>query len=342
MAGATQSTPEAANLEAGPLVIYCWADYISPENTQAFAEQFGVDVDYQVFDDNQAMYAKIAAGGSGYDIIVAGHYQIPLMGNDNLLHKLDHSLLPNMKNIDPQFLGQYWDPKNEYALPKNFGTDEIIWRTDLLETPPTSWKSFLELAKGPASGQVTIMDSPDDVLPMALKATGHSVNATDDASLADARSWLLELKPHLLGIVPFGAERALLASGQAVMVMSGMNTAPALLQEDPPVPVDYVFPEEGFAYFYDTWAIPATSTRPNLAHAWIDFINSPEAAAREVEFTYYGTVNKAAIDDGLIPPDLLDYIQPPAEVMERLELTEDVPAEGREKRNQVWTEFKSA
>ncbi len=337
-----QETPEPGAPEPGPLVIYSWADYVSPDNLTAFGEQFNVKVDYQVFDDNQAMYAKLAAGGSGYDVIVASHFQVPVMASQNLLAELNHELLPNLENIDPRFLGQAWDPQNSHAVPKNFGTDEIIWRSDLIETKPSSWADFLETAQGPASGQVTIMDSPDDVLPMALKATGHSVNAVDDASLADARAWLLDLKPHLLGIVPFGAERALLASGQAVMVMSGMNTAPALLGEDPPVSVEYAFPSEGFAYFYDTWAIPATSKNPNLAYAWINFINSPESAAREAESTFYGTVNKAAIDEGLIPEDLLGYIQPSAEVMDRLELSEDVTAEGREKRNAVWTEFKSA
>jgi spermidine/putrescine transport system substrate-binding protein len=337
-----QATPAAVELEDGPLVIYSWADYVSPENLAAFGQQFDVTVDYQVFDDNQAMFTKLAAGGSGYDVIVASHFQIPAMASQNLLYELDKAQLPNLANIDPRFLGQPWDPENTHAIPKNFGTDQIIWREDLVESAPASWADFLDAAKGPASGQVTVMDSPDDVLPMALKATGHSVNAVDDDALAAATAWLLELKPHLLGIVPFGAERALLASGQAVMAMSGMSTAPALRMEDPPLPVSSVFPEEGFAYFYDTWAIPATAKNPNLAHAWINFINSPEAAAQEAESTFYGTVNKAAIDQGLIPEDLLGYIQPPDEVMQNLELSEDVSAEGREKRNAVWTEFKSA
>jgi spermidine/putrescine transport system substrate-binding protein len=337
-----QDPSAATDLEKGPLVIYCWAEYISPENVKAFSDQFGVDVDYQVFDDNQAMYAKLAAGGAGYDVTVPTQVQVPLMSGEGLLTKLDHGLLPNLTNIDPRYLGQSGDPQNDYALPKNWGTDTIIWRTDLLDRRPASWKDFVDLAKGPASGRVTVMDSLDDIMWLSLKATGHSVNATDDAAYADAKSWLLDLKPHLLGIVPFGAERALLVSGQAILVMSGLNTAPPLRAEDPPVPVDYVFPAEGFAYFVDVWAIPATSKRPKLAHAWINFIHGAEAAAREAAFTYYGTVNKAAIDGGLIAPDVLKSIQPPAEVMQRLELNADIPAEVRAKRDELWTVFKSA
>ncbi len=333
------ATPEV-KLEDGPLVIYNWADYLSSKNIKAFEQMFGVTVDYQVFDDNNAMYAKLAAGGKGYDVIVPGHPQIPQFSEEKLLTKLNPALLPNVANVDPRYRGQFWDANNEWAVAKNWGSDGIIYRTDTITTPPASWADLVTLAKGEARGKTTIMDSEDDIFWGALKATGHSINDFSEAALADAKAWMLDLKPHLLGLVPFGSERALLASGDATVSWSGLSTAPALQAEG--VPVQFSWASEGFGFFLDTWAIPASSTRPNLAHAWINFIHSPEAAAEEVAFTYYGTVNKTALDQGLIKADLLKLIQPDQKTLDTLELAKPLDADARQRRDAIWTEFKSA
>ena len=120
--------------DSDKLVIYNWGDYIDPELLKEFTKETGIQVQYNTFDSNEAMYTKIKQGGTAYDIAIPSEYMIAKMMDENLLEKLDKSKLKGLDNIDPRFLNLDFDPDNQYSVPYFWGTLGIIYNTRLQNT----------------------------------------------------------------------------------------------------------------------------------------------------------------------------------------------------------------
>ena len=183
------------------LFMYNWSEYISLENIEAFKAKYGITkFQYDIYDSNDVLLAKLQGGATGYDIASPTAEYVPGMVEQGFVQKLDKSRLPTLANIDPKFKGLWWDPNDEYQIPKDFGTTGVLYRTTMIPTPPKSWKDFLELIKGPASGKTVFVDSMGDVFVFPLKMLGFSANSVEKAELDQARTVLLDVAPHLLAL----------------------------------------------------------------------------------------------------------------------------------------------
>jgi spermidine/putrescine transport system substrate-binding protein len=219
-------------------------------------------------------------------------------------------------------------------VPLFWGTLGIIYRSDLVNRPPTRWMDLLR-PDPELRGRIVMMNSSRELLGVALKALGHSVNSVDPGALAAAESLLLAQRPHVRDyyFVALSEESSLVTGDTvAAMVYNGdglMLTAhhPALV---------YTVPEEGSLLWVDYLAVMAKSDRKALAHAFIDFLNEPEIAARLAEFLYYPTPNTEA--ERLLPEEHRNdpLIYPPPGVMARLEPSTSLPPRGVRLRNQIY------
>src|SRR5258708_29113387 len=122
------------------------------------------------------------------------------MVEQGFVQKLDKSRLPTLANIDPKFKGLWWDPNDDYQIPKDFGTSGVLYRRTMTPAPAKSWKDFYDLVKGPASGKTVMVDSMGDVFVFPLKRLGFSANSVEKAELDQARTVLLDVAPHLLAL----------------------------------------------------------------------------------------------------------------------------------------------
>jgi putrescine transport system substrate-binding protein len=182
-----------------------------------------------------------------------------------------------------------------------------------------------------------VLDSPGEVIGAALKMRGHSYNATDAASLAQAQADLLRLKPHLRAFET--NYRPLLATGEACLALGWNGDAAALNAQG--VPVQYVVPAEGSQIWEDDWAIAAAAPHPEAAHAFLNFVLRPEVAAQETRYTGYATGNRAALAllDERVRAD--PSIYPPPEVLQKLEAGMPLDPEGQRRREAVWKVVRS-
>lgn len=114
------------------LTIYNWGDYIDTDLIDRFEEETGIKVIYETFDSNEAMMTKIEQGGTTYDIAIPSEYMIDKMRQEDLLVPLDHSKLPNLKNIDERFINLPFDPENKYSVPYFWGTVGIVYNSKML------------------------------------------------------------------------------------------------------------------------------------------------------------------------------------------------------------------
>src|SRR3954447_7000177 len=180
--GGSSSTSVAKAAPSGTLLYYNWADYVNPKTYPAFTKATSVKVKKDFFKSNEELQAKLQGGATGYDLAAPTGYMVQILAEDGKLEPIDWSLLPNVKkNIDPKFQGLPYDPDNKWSVPKDWGTTGFMYRSDKIKEKPTSWEEFYALAKGRASGKVTVLDGIPEVIGSTAVMLGYSYNTEDPA-----------------------------------------------------------------------------------------------------------------------------------------------------------------
>ena len=292
VAASVAPTPAPSYKTETELIMYNWSDYVSKKNMADFKAEYGVTkFQYDIFDNNDVLMAKLQAGAQGYDIVAPTNNYLPAMIEEGYLQKLDMSRIPNMARINPTFRKQWWDPNEEYAVPKDYGTTGILYRSKMIPSIPQSWKEFYEMIKGPASGKVIFVDSRDDVFIFPLKMLGYSLNSVEKTELDAARDILLEVAPHLYGLDSNLYGRTM-AQGTASMTLGWTGPLGQEMKDTPDK--GYVVPSEGTAFWLDVWVMLADAPHPNISYAWLDFIHRPKVQAEESNYNLYATPNDDA------------------------------------------------
>lgn len=336
--GGTTTAPQQLS---GTLHYYNWAEYVNPKTYTDFTAKTGVKIKKEFYASNEDLQAKLQAGGRGYDLVCPSNYAVKIMADANLLQEIDRSRLPTVqKNIDSRF-DQLTEVETTYSVPKDWGTTGYMYRKDLVKERPTSWRDFYDLAKGPLSKKVTMIDSNPEIIGSTLVMLGHSYNSEDEGELEQAKQEMLKLKPHVLAITSAPTQyRGMLQRGQSLMHL-GWNGDAAFVAAKKPT--EYVVAEEGGEFWVDSYCIPVGAKNPDAAYAWIDFVYDPKINAQETEFTYYGPAVKKELLKGVLDQKILTnpFVYPPDPLLEKLEPNKVTP-KGDRLRNRIWTEFKAA
>lgn len=323
------------------LFMYNWADYVDTGSMELFQNVFGVEkFTYDTFESNETLLAKLQAGGVGqYDFGAPTAEYTPGMVEEGMIQKIDWSKIPNQKYINSQFKKLWWDPNDEYQLPKDWGTTGITRRGKFVTEPVKTWKEFFEVAPK-YSGKIVVVDSMGDVFTAPLKALGYSLNSVDPTELGKARELLLGLAPHVLALnsdtyeVPIQNE-------EAVLGLTWTGGVVELRDEEATADVEYIVPADGTLYWMDTWVIFADAPHPNAAHAFLNFIHDPQIQAQETITNRYATPNDEA--KKFVPKEILDdpAVFVPQAIFDQglLEGAKDVSTDPL--RNEIWEEFRS-
>ncbi len=345
LAGASAAALAACGPGAGSsggiedaLYLYNWSDYVNPDNIEKFKKDFGIKTfQYDTFANNEELIAKLQGGVSGYDIACPTAEYVPGMVEQGFVTKLDKGRISNLKYIDKAFQGLWWDPNDEYIVPKDYGTTGILYRGKLIDQP-TTWRQFYDQIKGEASGKTVFVDSMGDVFVFPLKMLGYSLNSVDPGELEEARQVLLDVAPHLLAL-DSDTYQDKLATEEASLCLGW--TGPLLELRANPDTADtaYSVPEEGTLFWLDVWVLLKDAPHPNASYAWLNFIQDPENQGNESNYNGYATPNDEA--KKFVDAELLadPAIFPPDDVLPNLEGAQDTS--GNNQRLDIWEEFKS-
>jgi spermidine/putrescine transport system substrate-binding protein len=318
------------------LSIYNWAEYVSPKTYPQFEKEFDVKITEDNYASNEDALAKLKAGAAGYDVVVPTGYMVEIMAAEGILFELDHSKIPNLSTVEPQFLDLPFDPGNRFSVPKDYGTTGFGYRSDLVSEEMASWEDFYRLAPK-YSGRYTVLDSPPEVVGSALKMLGYSYNSTDAQEIAEATEEIIKLKPHVRKIT--SSMRELMISGEAYVSLT-WNGEIGYVALDAPEAL-YVVPSEGTEVWTDNWGIVAGAPHPAAAHAFINWQLQPKVQAQDTEYHYYGAVVQGE-EEFLDPAIAKDPgVYPPEDVLAKLEVASANPDWTR-LRNEAWTKFKAA
>jgi len=270
------------------LHVYTWADYIKPELVRRFEQENGCRVVIDTFDSNEAMYAKIKAGATGYDLLFPSSYMVKLLQDQGLLQSLDRARLPNLANVDPEFLKIALDPAMEHSAPYMLTTSGLGY---LKSKVPDFRPSWAMLDRADLKGRMTMLNDMREVMGGALKSLGFSMNSRDPKELEQARDVVIRWKANL---AKFENEqyKTGLASGEFLLVHGYSGDIFQVMEENEDIA--FGVPEEGTFISCDDMVIPKDAKRADLAHKLIDFLHDPKVAAENTDFIGYLCPNTAA------------------------------------------------
>ena len=330
---------ESARL-GNELNLFTWSDYLDPQLAKEFEQKYGIKLNIDYYDTNEAMLAKLKAGGVGqYDLVIASDYAVEALARDHMLEPLDYAAIPNTRNIDARFRNVPYDPGNTYSIAYQWGTTGLGIRTDLMKPRRKdldTWRLVFDSTY--SVGPIAMLSDERETIGAALMYLGFSPNSTDSTELARAEDLLIRQRSRVLTYAPLANGRDLLASGDVVVahnssgdVMLGKADAPG---------IQYVVPREGAIIWTDNMVIPSQAPHKYAADVFINFILDAHVGARLSDFTNYASPNAAArpfIDAGMLHNSA---IYPDSAVLSRLQYLRDLGA-ARAVYDRLWTRLRA-
>lgn len=315
------------------LVILNWSDYLDPALVAQFERQYDADVaEIYYSSDDQRTEMMLVNGGRGYDLILVSGVSLETYARRGWIAELDPARAPNLQHLNPHW-SQAVEGAEKYGVPYFWGTTGILYRSDLVTTPITHWQQLFRPAPE-LQGKIAMIETSADMIGMALKTLGYSANSTNKAHLAEAETLLLEQKPHVRTYQYITLdEQSPILSGDILATM--MYNGDALILQEYNDRLRYVLPREGGNVWVDYLALGTHARDPDLAYAFLDFINEPAHAAQQAQFVYYATPNMAA--EALLPAEFLQnpVIYPDPTTLESSEFHQGLPARAMRQRNHI-------
>ena len=343
----------AAAEEEKVLNVYNWSDYIEASVIEGFTKETGIKVQYDVFDSNEMLETKLLAGNTGYDIVVPSASFLNRQLQAGVHQKLDKSLLPNLKNIDPSIAQRIeaFDKGNEHSVNYMWGTSGVGYNVKKIaermkDAPVDSFAMFYDpkVVSKFADCGVTILDAPSEVIGTVLIYLGKDANSEKPEDLAAAEAVLKAVRPYIKN---FHSSNYIeqLANGEICLALgwSGdvLQAATRAEEAKNDVEISYRIPKEGAVMFFDQLAIPKDAKHPKNAHLFIDYLLRPEVAAKNSSYISYANANAAST--ALIDKSVTDNpnVYPSADLMTKL--VPDMPesAEFSRSLNRAWTSIKT-
>ncbi len=287
--GASLMLTSCGESKENTLNIYNWGDYIDESLIDKFEEETGIDVVYEMYNSNEAMYQKLISGGSNYDILVPSDYMIEKLISEDKLQELDFSMIPNYEYIMPELKDVSFDEENRYSVPYFWGTVGIAYNKNMVEKPD-SWGVLFDEAN---ADKIFMYDSSRDMLMVALKYLGYSLNTTNADELEEAKNLLIEQKPLVQAYLDDSIKDKMIGEeGSYAVVYSGDAVFMNMENEN----IGYVVPKEGSNLWIDSLVIPKDAKNSENAHKFINFIIDTENAKINTEYVNFTTTNSETMN----------------------------------------------
>lgn len=286
--------------------IYNWSDYIKRSILDEFTAETGIKVVYDVYDSNDVLETKMLAGHSNYDVVVPSTDFLSRQIQAGVYQKLDKSKLSNLGNMWDLISKRtaVYDPANAYSVNYMWGTVGIGYNVNKLKqrlanAPFNSWKLFFDpkvLAKFADCG-VQVIDSPNEIIPVALNYLGENPDSKNPEVIAKAEAVLMAIRPFIQKFNSSEYVNALadndicLAVGYSGDILQARNRA---IEAGKGVNITYLVPDEGALIWADQMAIPADAPHPDNAHIFINYLMRPEVIAQASNYVSYANGNKAS------------------------------------------------
>jgi spermidine/putrescine transport system substrate-binding protein len=284
------------NKSSGNLSMYTWGAYNDPDIVGALAEKdlaIKMKVDYYTSNEDLITKLQASKGTTGFDIVVPTGPYIPQMIQNGLLEKFDKTKLPNMVNVDPNYLAQAWDPTNDYSVCKDWGSTGWFYNKTIIKTEIKTWTDFISVCQGEGSKNCAVLDTPANIAGMYFWANGIDWNTEKTEDLDAAEKFLVnDFATHIKAFDSYPSTK--LAEGAYAVAMAWNGDARAAYADiaDAGGNVDdwvWGLGAPVTELWMDNYCIATGSPNPDAAHAWIDWILIPEVSIKDLDFHGYNS-----------------------------------------------------
>ena len=322
-----------------------WGEYIDTDLIAQFEEETGIKVNYQTAESNEALYSLLKNGGANYDVIVPSDYMISQLIEEDMLAELNYDNIPNFSLIDDRFKNLSYDPENKYTVPYTWGTLGIIYNSAMVDEEITSWSAVFDEKY---AGDVLLIGNSRDALAMGLYYLGYSVNTTDENEIREAYQLIADAaaKGVYQGKVMDEIFQKMEGGNAAIGVYYAGDYLTMLENNED---LRYVVPEEGSNWFVDAMCVLKDAQNKDEAEAWINFIASTEANLANMDYIWYASPNKEALEQypayyaetygEELDPEIYEIMAAPQEVLDRCEAYLVLPSETRTLYNDLWIQL---
>lgn len=293
-AAAIASVAFVSSTLAEELNLFAWSEYVPQTVLDGFQKETGIKVNYETYASNEEMLAKLTAGGGKYDIVQPSEYTIEALIKEGKLTKLDHSKIPNLKNLDPTFTKMAHDPDNQYSCPWMSGTVGIVYNSDTVKKPITSFKDVFD---GSHAGKIIALDDGREIVSWVLATQGKDINDLSAANLAAVKpvmaGWMKQIK-----LYDSDSPKTALLNGDVDVGVVWSGEGAILLNKDKKF--KWVLPAEGTHRFVDSLAIPKGSQHVEAAEKFMNYILKPEVSkliSDEFPYTNPNTEARKLLDE---------------------------------------------
>lgn len=334
--GTDESNPQQRLASQGTekhLYYFTWSDYVDEPLLKAFEKQSGIKVVVDTFSSNEEMLAKIQGGVTGYDVAVPSDFMVSIMARQGLLAELDLARIPNVALLEPFLLGLPFDVDGSHSVPYFWGTVGIGYDSAVVKEAPDSWQILWDPRY---KGKISILNDQREVLGMALRAMGHTMNTKDPLLIEAAKEKLIQQKPLVKAYTSDAFDQMLVAGDVVLAHAWGGPIARAMRERES---IQYAVPREGGTIWTDCLVILNSSTRQELAHEFINYLLDTDVALQTSTRLLFASSNRMVRER--LPPRIRENpaVYPPQEVIARMEWITPVD-EAIRYYDQAWTELK--
>ena len=328
------------------LYLYNWNNYISDDTIKRFEAFCKCRLAQDYYSDNEEMLAKLAAGASGYDILVPTGNTVETLIQSGQLRPIDKNQLPNLRNIKPEYMNTWYDPGNKYSVPYAYSVTLIGYNVEKMKElglPTDTWAvifepEYLELVKG----HVTVLDSQRELMAAALKYLGYSVNEGGE-EIKQARDLILRAKPYWAAFNASSYIKELTIGN--IWLAHGYSNDMFQAQQDAAkagrkFTIGYSTPKEGAVFAVDNMVLHKSGKRSDLAHKFINFMLEGKSSSELTNQIGSGNPNAAAMQ--YIKPEIAanTAVFPDKEGLKHMEMMRDLDRKQRRVLSRIWIEIK--
>ncbi len=317
------------------LHVFIWADYMNNDVVTAFEKNENCRVVMDFFDSNEALYAKVKAGATGYDLYICSSYMVNIMNDQKMLQSLDLGKLKNIGNIDPEYLKISLDPTMSHSVPYMMSFAGIAYNTEKVKSFVPTWGM---LDRSDLKGRITLLNDLRETIGAALKFNGSNYNSLNPAELDNARRTVLRWKKNIAKFDVDEAKRGLEA-GEFFLIHTYNGDALQIISQNPKIA--FAVPREGTSISVDDMVIPTSAVNADLAYRFIDHLLDPAVCAKNMEYISYLAPNLAA--QKIMPKDFMENpaVLPSKEILKKSDILKDLGADNATY-SKIWDEIKSA
>ena len=329
--GTSGNSEKPGSGSKGVVNVYNWGVYIDESVLEDFTAETGIEVVYDTYESNEAMYGVLKNDGASYDVIIPSDYMVSRMIEEDMLQPINFDNVPNFADVDPELKNPDYDPENLYSVPYMWGLLGIIYNTTMVEETPTSWETMFDERY---ADNIFMFNNSRDAIGIALKYLGYSYNTTDPAQITEAVDLLIQQKPL---VNSYGMDDIFEKMQSGAVAIGAYYYGDFLTMQEVNPDLAFCLPEEGTNLYVDAMCIPKNAENKENAEIFINYMCSTQASLKNCEEIWYSSP-LLSVREELDPEVSGDpYAYPDESILAQCESFKNLPADTLALYDSEWT-----